>query len=220
MAAHSESPAAPEPVPRGLPAKRAAILRAATAVFLREGYTRTSVDAIAVEAGVSKQTIYNHFDGKEKLFLAVVEQARVATDHGLTPGRGLLEDPAAVEADLVTVSVRYMRALLGSDVSALRRLIIAEVAHHPQLRAAFHDTTSRAVRDWLVQRLADLDRRGVLEVGSADLAAGSLLGLLSYESQIRSAYGTVPVPDAELRRLAGDVVEFFLRACRVRSVAP
>jgi TetR/AcrR family transcriptional regulator, mexJK operon transcriptional repressor len=30
-------------------------------LFLRDGFARTSVDAIVEEAGVSKRTIYNHF---------------------------------------------------------------------------------------------------------------------------------------------------------------
>ncbi|WP_229680365.1 TetR/AcrR family transcriptional regulator [Saccharopolyspora thermophila] len=55
----------------GRPDKRAAIERAARKAFGRDGYTRTSVDAIATEAQVSKRAIYNHFTDKEQLFLAV-----------------------------------------------------------------------------------------------------------------------------------------------------
>ncbi|MFE6779435.1 TetR/AcrR family transcriptional regulator [Streptomyces sp. NPDC057702] len=73
-----------------LAAKREAILRAAVAIFLREGYDRASVDAIAEEAGVSKQTIYNHFGGKERLFLAAVEgeRHRVAARFAAPPAVG------------------------------------------------------------------------------------------------------------------------------------
>ncbi|MEV5986378.1 helix-turn-helix domain-containing protein [Streptomyces sp. NPDC052051] len=53
---------------RGMPEKRRSIAQAARAVFGREGYSRASVDANAVEAGVSKRTIYNHFTDKEQLF--------------------------------------------------------------------------------------------------------------------------------------------------------
>src|SRR5699024_11635152 len=52
--------------------KRLDILDAAREIFLREGFDLTSMEAIAVEAGVSKQTVYNHFDGKEDLFRAFV----------------------------------------------------------------------------------------------------------------------------------------------------
>jgi TetR/AcrR family transcriptional regulator, mexJK operon transcriptional repressor len=40
--------------------KRDAIGRAALTLFASDGYERTSVDAIAAEAGVSKRTVYSH----------------------------------------------------------------------------------------------------------------------------------------------------------------
>src|ERR1700722_12921271 len=52
--------------------KRAAILGAATAVFLRNGYVGTSMDEIAALAAVSKQTVYKHFADKESLFSEIV----------------------------------------------------------------------------------------------------------------------------------------------------
>src|SRR3954453_606464 len=55
------------------PAKRAAILEGARAVFMRQGFTQGSMDAVAAEAGVGKQTIYRHFRSKEALGEAVVE---------------------------------------------------------------------------------------------------------------------------------------------------
>src|SRR6516164_6192555 len=46
--------------------------RAALTLFASDGYERTSVDAIAAEAGVSKRTVYSHYGDKENLFLSVV----------------------------------------------------------------------------------------------------------------------------------------------------
>jgi TetR/AcrR family transcriptional repressor of mexJK operon len=45
--------------------KRRAILEAATTVFLDTGYQGSSVDQIAAQAAVSKQTVYKHFADKE-----------------------------------------------------------------------------------------------------------------------------------------------------------
>lgn len=36
-------------------------------MFLREGFTRASMDAIAEAASVSKRTVYNHFPDKQAL---------------------------------------------------------------------------------------------------------------------------------------------------------
>ena len=56
-------PARPE---RRSDRKRAAILEAATEAFLQRGYLGTSMDEIAAQAAVSKQTVYKHFADKEQ----------------------------------------------------------------------------------------------------------------------------------------------------------
>ena len=52
--------------------KARAILDAAGALFLDEGYPAVSMDAVARRAGVSKATLYAHFESKEALFAAIV----------------------------------------------------------------------------------------------------------------------------------------------------
>ena len=54
------------------PAKADVIVAAATRIFLDAGYGNASMDAIAVEAGVAKQTLYSHFGSKAQLFEAIV----------------------------------------------------------------------------------------------------------------------------------------------------
>ena len=51
---------------------RAAVVAAATALFLERGYLDTSVDEVAARASVSKRTVYNAFADKERLFTEVV----------------------------------------------------------------------------------------------------------------------------------------------------
>ncbi|HEY1341044.1 MAG TPA: helix-turn-helix domain-containing protein [Bryobacteraceae bacterium] len=52
--------------------KRTVILRAARAVFSRQGYAATAVDDIAEEAGIAKGTLYLYFKSKEELYLAAL----------------------------------------------------------------------------------------------------------------------------------------------------
>jgi TetR/AcrR family transcriptional regulator of autoinduction and epiphytic fitness len=53
--------------------KRQVILEGAVKVFIESGYEVSSMDKIAEVAGVSKRTVYNHFQSKESLFQAVVD---------------------------------------------------------------------------------------------------------------------------------------------------
>jgi len=64
-------------VPRPIPPDRFdAAIRAATLVFLRQGYRRTQMADVAEELGVAKGTLYLYFESKEALF----EQALVHAD--------------------------------------------------------------------------------------------------------------------------------------------
>ncbi|HEU4406477.1 MAG TPA: TetR/AcrR family transcriptional regulator [Polyangiaceae bacterium] len=92
------------------------ILEAATSLFGRYGFQRTSVDLIAAEAGVAKGTVYAHFDDKEAVFRAV---CRHVCDDLLARAAAALEAPgepverrllAALEAKFVRVFELVLRS--------------------------------------------------------------------------------------------------------------
>ena len=61
---------------------QARLLAAAEMVFVRDGYEKAQLDAIAAAAGRSKGAVYTHFKSKEDLFLALFEhRTRSYIDH-------------------------------------------------------------------------------------------------------------------------------------------
>ncbi|MBJ9983843.1 TetR/AcrR family transcriptional regulator [Acinetobacter sp. S40] len=54
--------------------KRARILKAAKAIFLKWGYHGSSMNQIATDAGVTKLTVYNHFQDKQSLFTCAIQE--------------------------------------------------------------------------------------------------------------------------------------------------
>lgn len=65
---------APGPRERAGDARKAAILKAALAVFARQGLDGASVEAIAQAAGISKANLLYYHPSKEALYVAVLEQ--------------------------------------------------------------------------------------------------------------------------------------------------
>lgn len=76
------TPAEQSPALPGKRATLARILAAAKDEFAVNGLSGARVDAIAQAAGVTKQLVYHYFEGKEKLFAAVLaeQSARVMTE--------------------------------------------------------------------------------------------------------------------------------------------
>ena len=56
--------------------KRQALKTAAYDVFSKKGYKETGISEIAKRAGVAVGSFYNYYDGKETIFLDVVELVR------------------------------------------------------------------------------------------------------------------------------------------------
>jgi len=120
--------AATEPPPQ-LSARVRHLLDVAREAFVKEGFDGVSIDAIALEAGVSKETIYRHFPDKPALFRAALEDlagrfARRAATIGKGQGHAL-EDMAraildsAVEGGLL--SPLWLAAGLAGRMPAFAR---------------------------------------------------------------------------------------------------
>lgn len=202
------------PTSRGLRSTRQEILEAATAVFADEGYARAQVEAIAGRAGVSKQTVYNHFGDKQALFLAVADAVRERAAPAPLPA----PDPGAGPlAALAGAGRTWLDRVLDPDVAALRRLVLFEGRHYPRLREGWDPDGSLGLLDWLVPYLGDLAQRGLLEPADVPAAARQLVALVGGEADQRSMYGRFPLPTAVLDDVAAAGATTVLRAYAARA---
>jgi TetR/AcrR family transcriptional repressor of mexJK operon len=131
------------------PAKRAAILDGARAVFLREGFAQGSMDAVAAEAGVGKQTIYRHFRSKEALVEALV--VAMCAPEVLKPPHSSLPARKRLRELLLTMAA----GVAGPDSVRLYRAIVAEADRMPGLGRLFWEAGPRQVRAVIAQLWAE-----------------------------------------------------------------
>ncbi len=79
--------------------KRRRIVEAATDLFSRYGFKRTSVDLLASEAGVAKPTVYAYFKDKDAVFCGVVESVcteLLRSAESVSRGRAPIEERLAM----------------------------------------------------------------------------------------------------------------------------
>lgn len=85
---------------RAVMSKRDAILQSATRAFATKGYRETSASDLARMTGSAEGTVFYHFGNKERLFLAVLDQARCELEREISATLDQLEpssDPDAIE---------------------------------------------------------------------------------------------------------------------------
>ena len=144
-------------------AKRQAIIEAATATFLGQGYLGASMDAIAAAAHVSKRTVYDHFGSKENLFttiiLGTVDRILDALFHDVAPD---FTGSADLEANLRDLARRYIKLVMQPRVMQLRRLVIGEANRFPDLGRTWYERGPGRLNHTLAQTLARLAAQGRL----------------------------------------------------------
>lgn len=167
------------------PFKRAAIVAAAGALFSRQGYG-VSMEAIASEANVSKQTIYNLFSTKEHLFGAVVA-AHSETIIEAIPTPAEHAPPAE---GLARIAHQYVRFMTGGRIPLVYRLMISTPSDVAAvLTAQFYDNGPRRALAQVADYLRDQNRHGGLRVANPELSAECFFGMLNGQILIRNMLG-------------------------------
>jgi TetR/AcrR family transcriptional repressor of mexJK operon len=194
--------------PRGRK-KREAILDAGVKVFMAEGYA-ASMDRVAAEAGVAKQTLYSHFGSKEGLFHALFDRYKQQSLAGLDPAGDLA-------AELAAFGEHMLRRIFDPEILGVQRLMIAQAGAFPDLARIVYEAGPGRVRVGLVEFLKARIEAGALEPADPVVAADDLMALLQGSRRQRILFGVEAAPDpAELRGIAERAVTIFLRAYTTR----
>jgi AcrR family transcriptional regulator len=163
---------------------RAAILLAAEALFLRDGYVGTSMKRIAARAGVSEKTMYLAFDTKATLLRRVI-QAAVRGDEDAAPltdqpqWRGVVAGPPA-EA---LARFAAQNAALMTRTAPIVALGEAAAAADPEL-AAHRDDAHAAARADLCALAAALKHRGSLRADVDEQDAADIMYALAADESV------------------------------------
>ena len=191
--------------------RQAAILKAATAVFIDRGFAGATLDDVIARSGGSRATIYAQFGNKEGLFAAIIGElcARM-----LIPLSDAIQAGRAPLLALTDFAVPFMRTLMTPTSLALYRLVIAEGHRFPELA----ERVFRAGPDAAATRVADYLRnetaRGRLRVDRPDVAARAFLEMIKGDLHTRALFSLTPMASTrEIDRCARDAVRLFLDGC-------
>ena len=153
--------------------KAVKILKGAMQEFLAHGYAGASMDGIASSAGVSKATVYSHFQGKEGLFKALIEKMtreRFVSVFGTEPLQG---EPKVVLRELALRALEQMTS--DNKYYDFIRLLIGESGRFPELAKVFVHCMVQPVLETLTEYLASHPE---LEIPDPEATARITIGSL------------------------------------------
>ncbi len=169
---------------------RATILQTARRLFVRLGFTATSIRQLAKEAGIGKATIYHHFKDKQAIALALL-------DHELVLDEG---DLAALRAEpdprrRIEMAVHYNIAVFQQSMELIMVVQREIPAVMVQLNAKFfeyYETFTMLIADAIIEGQAEGIYRTVDAAQAAQVLITMILGLVGTPLAMRQ-----PTPTPE-----------------------
>lgn len=189
--------------------KAETILSGAVTEFLEHGYSGTSIDQIVARTGVSKPTVYAHFDSKEALFSAIL---RRALDGIFVPADAVPIKKGAVRDVLLEFAENYAKTVLSREVLALHRLIAAESQRYPEFGKVYYET-GYIVHGGFTRVLERYAQLGDLQIEDSEIATLHFWGLVLGPIHNYELFNVEhPMSMARRRKLLKTGLDAFLRA--------
>jgi TetR/AcrR family transcriptional repressor of mexJK operon len=195
----------------GRMASAGVITEAAAALFLTKGYQGTSMDEIAAQAGVSKQTIYKHFADKERLFTGLIASTTARAAQFIETITPLLDATDNLERDLREIAGRYVKTVFSPLVMQLRRLVVMESVRFPEVARSYYEQAPGRTVAALAAAFRRLGERGLLRIDDPLVAAMHFAGMIVMVPLDKTMFGG-SFSEQELAGLADAGVRAFLAA--------
>lgn len=192
-------------------AKRAAILEAARRLFARQPFEQVTMEAVAALAGVSKMTVYSHYNDKETLFEAFIS-VMATTMIGALPQAVTAGD---LSERLSALGQAFLGVVVGVELCATAHTLPVTLRANRKLAERFYAAGPERVRAALAAIIGSAADSGELRVDDAFLAADDLVSLWLGNRPERIAFGLAePASEAEIQMMAARGTRVFLRAYR------
>jgi TetR/AcrR family transcriptional repressor of mexJK operon len=180
--------------------KRQQILDAAVNLFTEQGYAAASMDLIAKNADVSKQTVYSHFGSKDGLFSASIEykckSLRIA---GLSLND--LSDPYTI---LLTLAQNFTDFIMSKEACAIHKICVFESTTYPQVSEIFYKVGPLRVINEVTFLMAKLHEQKILVIENPRHAASQFLNMIKGEMWMQTEFNIK-------ERISAEEVDDYLR---------
>ena len=186
--------------------KRIQILDAAEELFHGIGVDNTSMDQLALQAQVSKRTVYNHFATKDALFQAILQRMFEKLSQG---GEKYFDPNLSIKKQLCQIAEDEVAMLSSDAFLRVAKIAIMQVMQHPELAQAMNENALGCKR-YLDAFLADACAAGVLKITDIPFASKQLIYQLKSFIFYPALFGFEKQTDAIRTHIIDETITMFL----------
>ncbi|MEI7949948.1 MAG: TetR/AcrR family transcriptional regulator [Gammaproteobacteria bacterium] len=189
--------------------KREEVLDMASENFLSKGFDGTSINVMAREAGISKESIYRYFGSKEDLFLAVVDRELSFYGGGMLETTNNYQGESFKEA-LFNVAEATLRLVSTDRTLALRRLVFQMAAKGSKVGTHYYTAGPDTAYRNLIQLFEYYKPAADFPI---EKLSKYFLSLVLHRTVLQRECGVLATPtEVEIKQHCSEVVEDFLSA--------
>jgi AcrR family transcriptional regulator len=185
-------------------ARRTQILMGAAQVFAQKGFHKATTKEIAQSAGVSEGTIYNYFDNKRELLLAMVEM--IGTQSFKTV---VLDHPPDDPREFLTMILRD-RFQLVQEHGHILAALIAEIFSDASLRELVYNQIIKPIAALIENYLQHQIDRGKFRRINPVIVTRALIGTMVLNTAIKFTAIDSRYQEFSAEAMIEDIVSLFM----------
>ncbi|NQY89040.1 MAG: TetR/AcrR family transcriptional regulator [Colwellia sp.] len=193
--------------------KRQQILAAAVSLFTEQGYAAASMDLIAKNADVSKQTVYSHFGSKDELFSASIEY-KCESLQILELSLHDFSDPQTV---LLKLAQSFIEFIMSKEACAVHKICVFESTTYPQVSEIFYKAGPLRIINEVTLLMAKLHQQKILAIENPRYAASQFLNMMKGELWMQIEFNIKErISAEEVDEYLRNSVAFFIRGYAIK----
>lgn len=186
--------------------KRMQILDAAEELFHSIGVENTSMDQLALQAQVSKRTVYNHFATKDALFQAILQRMFEKLSQGCELR---FNTSSPIEHQLRQIAEDEVALLSSNAFLRVAKIAIMQVMQRPELAQGMNDNALGCKR-YLETFLTDACAAGALKISDIPFASKQFIFQLKSFVFYPTLFGLEQQTAAMRGKIIDETVTMFL----------
>lgn len=186
--------------------KRMQILDAAEELFHSSGVEHTSMDQLALQAKVSKRTVYNHFGTKDALFQAILQRMFDKLAQG---GEVKFDAAIPIAQQLRRIAEDEVALLSSAAFLRVAKIAIMQVMQRPELAQLMNDS-SLGCKRFIERFLTDACSAGALHIADIPFAGKQFIYQLKSFVFYPRLFGLEQQTAAQQAHIIDEAVALFL----------